>query len=637
MGSMLLKKVVHITWLHLLFPLLLTGQPNDLAILEKQLEHLGQDSSRVAALNQLSAKYLPYKPELAKNYADEALALAKEIKDKAGEIVALSKLAEYHWRQSNYALSVEITMQSLQLAEQQKDSAAMARGYRLLGIINTYGLKQYDRALLYEKQALAIYEQKKDYENMASLYGNITWIYGNTGEHLDLAKAMATRGVNLADSLGNDQLVSYNYNSLGLIAKQQNKWDSALYFLQQSNDWAQKINDHAVIAFNQTIIGNIHLENRNYNLAYKAFTEAETLSRSLNLRESLKDAYHGLSLTHQKNNNPTKAFEYLLRYTELKDSLVNWEITQKALMMEFELAEQKRQAKIIELEKATALATKEKNIYLALITIGAVASAVIIGLIMRNNRERRMVNLLLQEKNAQLLHANGIKNKLFSIIGHDLRSPLHSLKGLLSLASRSEISEKEFKQFTPQLSQHVISVNETVDNLFQWSASQMDGWKHEAVLFSTKAVVAKVFNLLSETANHKNIALINNCADDHMVTADQDQVELILRNLVHNGIKFTQEKGTVTVSSQVDKNFISISVTDTGVGMTSTQIEELFKKLDIRTTRGTKGERGTGLGLTLCQEMAQNNGGKILVQSEVGKSSTFLLLLPLMPNEKWKE
>jgi len=258
-----------------------------------------------------------------------------------------------------------------------------------------------------------------------------------------------------------------------------------------------------------------------------------------------------------------------------------------------------------------------------------IALLIILILIVRNNRQRRLANELLVEKNnaiakqnLELKHANEIKDKLFFIIGHDLRGPLSSLKALLGMLTRNEVSDHEFKSFAPQLNQHVVGINETLENLLQWSGSQMHGWQHQPTNFRLCPVIDKVLSLLSEPAHRKQINIRHQVVNDLMVFADAYQMELVFRNLIHNAIKFTPEGGDISVSSIVSGDFIEVTISDTGVGITPDQLASLFEEPGIRNTRGTKGERGTGLGLTLCYEMIKTNNGRIRVDSKIGGGTT---------------
>jgi len=602
----------------------------------KLLQSASSDTSRVTILNQLSFKYLVSQPRLARQYADEALALSRTSNFKRGEIEALNRLGENEFRQSNYANAVDYTTQSLKLAEQLRDTFNMAKAYRVLGNIHTFGFRQYDLALQYQLLVLKIYEKTKDKRNIASTYGNITWIYASTNRNLQEAHRLADRGANLADSLGDKQLLSYNYNSKGLIFSQEGKSDSALRYLDLSILMARESNDRAVIAYDKSIKGNVYLRMGDFKKAIEMFQLASAESQQLNAREVLKQSYEGLTKSYAALGNYPLAFKNHLLFTALKDSLLNWETAQKAMITRLQFEEEKREAKIAELELANQYARNESIIYNALFGVVLLSLIAVIVLVVRNSKQRSEGNKLLKEKNEEiaeqnrkLKEANDVKDKFFSIIGHDLRSPLVSLKGLLGLLMRNEITELEFKSFAPKLHHLVIGTNETLENILQWASAQMNGWNHTPSLLVVHGHVSKCFSLFAEAAKAKEIALVNHVGEKETVYAETNQMELIIRNLVHNAIKFSSKGGSVQVTTVRIDELLELRVSDDGIGMSKELVESLFQKRAARTRRGTEGERGTGLGLILCKEMVENNGGKIFVSSEVGKGSTFHVLLKM--------
>ena len=614
--------------------LLAYAQPSSIDSLETVLNSSPNDTSRVLILNDLSFKYLAYQPKQAKQYAWEALSLSKNLHYLDGEIVALNRLGENEFRQSNYALAVDYVTQSLKLAEQLADSTCMAMAYRVLGNIYTFGFKQYDVALQYQLSALKIYEKKKDKRNMASFYGNITWIYASLNQNLEEAHRLANKGVHLADSLGDNQLLSYNYNSKGLIFMQEGKLDSALKYLDLSIRVAKKINDNAVIAYDKSIMGNVYLLQRNYKKAIELFDASSLESQKINQREVLKESYQGLAKAYDGLGNYPEAYKNYILYTRLKDSLVNWATTQKTLITKMKFEEEKRDEKISKLELANRQAQQEKMIFSILATAVFISMVSVIILVVRNNRQRKETTRLLKEKNTEiaaqnkkLQEVNDIKDKFFSIISHDLRSPLSSLKGLLGLVIRNEISENEFKSFAAKLHHLVIGTNETLENLLQWSHSQMVGWTYAPATIKLQPLIEKCTVLFSEAAKVKNIKLTNEVRDTELIFAEVNQIELIIRNLIHNALKFTTEGGSIRITANRSTDFVEVCVIDTGMGMSNEQVSHLFQQTETHTTRGTQGERGTGLGLLLCKEMVNNNGGKISVTSEVGKGSTFHVFL----------
>ncbi|QOI98097.1 MAG: tetratricopeptide repeat protein [Flammeovirgaceae bacterium] len=614
------------------------AQLSEIDSLKHELKRAATPQARIDILNSLSNRYLAYQPEQASHYANEALQLARKTNYPHGEILALNRLGEYEFRQSNYAQAVELTTESLKLAVRHRDSLGMALAYRVLGNTHTFGLKQYDQALQYQLKAMELYQLLKDKRNIAGFCGNITWIYASTNQNLEEAHRLADLGIHLSDSLNDKQLLSFNYNSKGLIYTQQNKPDSALKFLNLSTREAEKVKDFAVISYNKSLIGNVYLQQGQYKKALNYFTEAANESRQLNLREVLKESYLGLSKAYANLGNFQQALQNHIGYTQLKDSLINWETSQKALMAKLAFEEEKREARIVELEQANEQARREQLIFSIGFAMTFILMAAVIGLVVRNNWLRQQANQVLKEKNEEietqnekLKQANDIKDKFFSIIGHDLRSPLVSLKGLLGMLLRNEITEEEFKLFAPKLNQLVIGTNETLENLLQWAHSQLNGYTYNPVSLSLNELTVKCFALFADAARAKSISLVNDVPAETIWKADRNHIDLLLRNLVHNAIKYTHNGGTVTVSAGNKDGINELCVTDTGIGMTSEQVAQLFNVAELKTQRGTGGERGTGLGLMLCREMVSLQGGKLLIESTPGKGSVFKVQMAERP------
>ena len=237
-----------------------------------------------------------------------------------------------------------------------------------------------------------------------------------------------------------------------------------------------------------------------------------------------------------------------------------------------------------------------------------------------------LMNLKYQE---ELLELNNTKNKLFSIIGHDLRSPLNSLKGLLYLLNNKNLSQEDFYQLTAHLQKSTELLSNTLENLLQWSLSQMGGIRPFPSLFSLQEVVDEQTSLFSEAAKQKQLEVITEVPPDIQVFADKNHVALILRNLLNNAIKFTPEKGKIAIKANSDeKGSVITSVADTGDGLDPNHQKSLFTPHQAISKKGTSGEVGTGLGLLLCKDMVEINGGRIGFQSSDPKGSTFFFSLP---------
>lgn len=574
-------------------------------------------------------------PEKSLKLIEQVLSMAKQTADIHSEVIALTILAECHNRLSDYALAVEKAMQALQKAQDHNNDYALAKAHRVLGIIYTLGLKQYDKALEHQLQAFELYKKLKDPRNIAAFCGNITWIYAMTGEKLDEAHQLASRGIRLSDSLKDNRLLSYNHNSKGLIYKAEGKYDLALYHFEKSNQAAVLAKDKAVLAYNRQLMGEIALSKGNTYQALEWFTESADICSQLKLREVLKDDYKGIASVYATLGDFKNAYVHFIKFTELKDSLVNWEITQRAILINRQADDERQKKQLASLEQTARQAQREQLIFSVSFAIVFVLMSIVLILVLRNNRYRKIVNEELQKQNRQieeqnrrLLQSSELRDKLFSIISHDLRSPLVSLRGMLGLLQKEQITESEFKLFTPKINQLLTGMNETLENLLGWGQSQLGIMTFQPVKLFPHDVVKRVFDLFADMARMKNIALINHIDPLLEINYDRNVLELVLRNLLHNSIKFSNPGGQVTIRAMAaDKGWI-IEVADTGVGMSARQLEEIVSGT-TSSSRGTMGEKGTGLGLRLCRELLEHSGGRLEIESREGVGSMFRVILKI--------
>ena len=245
--------------------------------------------------------------------------------------------------------------------------------------------------------------------------------------------------------------------------------------------------------------------------------------------------------------------------------------------------------------------------------------------------EQKTAELKLKENEEKLKVANATKDKFFSIIAHDLRSPLNNILGFSELLiERIQTTDiEEAKKFATIINTSTKNNLHLLDNLLTWGKTQMERVEFKPENLKLIPIVEKVFSVVSSTASLKNIKLISSVSDDIVVNADQNMLRTILRNLIQNAIKFTNSGGNIDISAVSQQDHFEISVTDNGVGISDENKEKLFGADVNFTMRGTKNEGGSGLGLILCKEFVEKHGGKIWVESELGKGSVFKFTLPL--------
>jgi len=238
----------------------------------------------------------------------------------------------------------------------------------------------------------------------------------------------------------------------------------------------------------------------------------------------------------------------------------------------------------------------------------------------------------IKKQNIQLEEVNNVKDKLFSVVSHDIKGPLSSLHLALTLAKSGALSSEEFQELSAGLEIRLAQTSEFIDNLLQWAKLQMKGETFEPDRLDLLVLAQESVRLLDPECFQKKITLKNTLQGTLNAFADLNMMRSVLRNLLTNAIKFTRPNGTITISAYRLDAKIIISVSDTGVGIPPMNRDRLFTLTSI-TTEGTHKEKGTGLGLLLCKEFVEKNGGRIWFETEEGKGTTFYFSLPMYREE----
>jgi PAS domain S-box-containing protein len=244
--------------------------------------------------------------------------------------------------------------------------------------------------------------------------------------------------------------------------------------------------------------------------------------------------------------------------------------------------------------------------------------------------DQKIIEEKIKGFNEELKSLNASKDKFFSIIAHDLKSPLSGLLGFTEILvdEFDELHTDEIKEFIGHSHQSAKNLNALLENLLEWSRIQIGNFAFEPSKVIVESVFDDIISLFNQNARNKKIRIEKNVDTAKDVFADKNMFKTIVRNLVSNAIKFTKENGAVHLSALANEKFVTISVQDTGIGLSQENINKLFR-IDVNyTTPGTNQERGTGLGLILCKELIEKNGGKIWVESEIGNGTKFIFTLP---------
>jgi two-component system sensor histidine kinase/response regulator len=249
-----------------------------------------------------------------------------------------------------------------------------------------------------------------------------------------------------------------------------------------------------------------------------------------------------------------------------------------------------------------------------------------------NNDKLKQQNKEIDQQKKELEELNRLKIKFLSIISHDIRSPLLSLKGVLNLFDGGLLRDKtELNKFFMQLNEEFITTSSLLDNLLIWAKKQMYEESVEKVIFPINKVVNDNLNLQKAAIVKRNIKVFNLLTDDLFVYADREMINMVIRNLLGNALKFTHHGGQISIFYKTSSDFLEVGIRDTGIGISAEQVDKIFDS-SFYSTAGLNHEKGNGLGLMLCREFIDKSNGKLWIESEIGAGSTFFFTLPLIKN-----
>jgi signal transduction histidine kinase len=234
----------------------------------------------------------------------------------------------------------------------------------------------------------------------------------------------------------------------------------------------------------------------------------------------------------------------------------------------------------------------------------------------------------LELMNQKLKRSNEEKTKIFSIIGHDLRSPLASLQALFDLFIAGDLSIEEFKSLAEHVSLRLKGLNLSIQNLIIWAQSQMDGSSTKKTSIYLEELIREKLSLMQIAAEEKDISIDLDIDEDRAVTIDKDQIGVVIQNIINNAIKFTPRLGKIRISTSGVPGYEVIKIEDNGVGMKEELINKVNQNYLVESSLGTFGEVGTGLGLSICKEMIQKNDGEISLESDLKKGTLVSIKLP---------
>ncbi len=597
-------------------------------------EKIGYDKGIVSSIQDIGV-YHSYKgnSDAAIACYQEALSASKNLGDKEVLAELFNNFGMEYSFKGDYGLALEANLKGL-------DHAKESNSLNLVTLINTnigvlYAKQQlYKEAETYFKNAIVNYKVDfSDYNYIASLL-NLARVYSIQGKNKDADDITETLIAKL-DTVKDISFLFEAYHIKGFILSQKKEYDNALPWFQKCLDISAKNPDNPSLLAPKVDaeIAKIYFEKDMDEKAFFHANRAYGLARKLNILDNIIEISELLYKLHKRKRNIAGALEYHEIFKVYSDSLFNDRNTNGVILFQARSEFEKKQTAAAMVSERK-LMDKQSKINMALLAITVLLIMLVpLGLkhlkLARLNKEIIANSKILKQKEVALTASNATKDRLFSIIGHDLKNPIASLQSMIFLYLDKAIPGEEFLNLVPSLGKDVQAMMATLSNLLQWGKSQIQGAKIVVSKVQVKPIADNTLQFLNVLSNSKELRVDNAIELDFMVLADKSHLDIILRNLLGNAIKFTPPKGSISLSCKREGEQGIIVIKDSGVGMDKATAARVMDINEGYTSYGTENEKGTGLGLSLCIGLLSQNNGKLWVESEQGKGTSFFIALPL--------
>ncbi len=635
---------------------------------------------RAEALVQLALNYATTDSAQSLSYANEAIDLAESLGDSVNLGLAIFNRGECYYYFDEYEAALESYSTSLEIFEELSDSVNIGDTHNAIGLAY-YFTGEYNSAVSHFYKSLNYLQRAKHAEKAANVYSNLGLVFSRIGEYnkaLQNYRVASAMNAAIPDSTS----LAVNFNGMGVSFYNLEQYDSSkVYYNKALNLFKLQVNrqreaialnnianiyvntgdslQKALSSYEQAIgvfedlgdlrskahtlegLGCVYRELKNYSRAVQVFHESLKLTDENGYGYYLQQLnYYDLALTYERMGRMDDAYNAFKLYSAFKDSLLREERLNQVAELEQKYLTQQKEVEIERLNASRQIdqlkiqRNEEVRAFGMIAIVLLVVTIFLISVAYMNKRKRNqllsMKNERIEDQRLELEKLNASKNKFFSIIAHDLKNPFHTVMGYAYLIHKESngFSADEMKKYAGDIYRSANSIFRLLHNLLDWAHSQTGTLAYTPQKVSFLEVYASTESLIKPVADQKRISLHTEISEDVYVYADPRMLETVMRNLVNNAIKFTHQGGLVEVKVESEGHKVVVCVEDNGVGMSSSDVRSLFQIDSKLKRKGTNNEDGSGLGLLVCNEFVQKNGGKIWVDSQNGKGSRFFFSVP---------
>jgi len=563
-----------------------------------------------------------------KEYAQQLIRKAKKAGSTSGLYNGYYYLGGAHGSLGDHSSSLEAYLECLKYTEDSLESKSEV----LNAIGDTYARNSdYDNALHYYNKSIktlfSISEPNQEVKRTLAI------AYNNAGDTYFLASMYDSallyfeKARKIFDVLQDEIGIAFCLGNIGLVQAEKGNNQLAEKGIQKAVDILKAMENYNAVSIYYRYMVDIYLDKGEFQRALQYARESYQMAHSQSLKEQIKDASLKLYELHKQSGNHKQALDYFEEHTAYKDSIVNKKSIQEMadLRTEYEVSQKQAEVDLLTIEK------RNQQIILWTVAGFAFLLVVLAFIIWRFYKLRTRINKKLAAQKRELERLNETKDTFFSIISHDLRGPLSSLAGVshvIKLLVQSKQTD-ELLEIGDQMEETVQNLSSLLDNLLNWATQQRGHVPNVPEKIDLYTMTSNVTGIFTNMLEGKQINLQNHVTESIEIWADKNMVHTILRNLISNAVKFTPENGTIEIQAHQENRMAALSVKDSGVGMSEQQAEKLFDLEAKKSTYGTSGEKGLGLGLQLVKEFLTLNNGDIKIESAPNEGSVFTIYLPL--------
>lgn len=497
----------------------------------------------------------------------------------------------------------------------------------------------YQMAIRFTIEAIRINLKINNVDQLLSDYNSLSLVYRDM-EIYDSAIFYTSKAIELSRESNFEFSLAQSYHTMGGIYIKKKDFESAETYFLVSQEICERLNITIGQAMNLISLGEVYTEYKDFQKAENVLTEALAMSKKLDLSEQISTILMRFNQLYKAWGIYDKALSYHEEYHQLKDSIDKLHNQNRIseIQMRYESEQKELENQRLKTENKEQEYTIFKQKVLVFISIAFAIFAALLIIMMFSIRKRRKdriavlqaKNKKIEEQSEELAKSNKTKDKLFSIISHDLRSPFSSLMGFVSLLEE-EAEKGNFENslyYIKQLNSATANTYELIDNLLNWSRTQQDNIVIQITPVSLFKLSEGIINSMKAIIDEKGINIYNEIPENLKAKSDSHILSVIIRNLLSNAVKFTERGGNIYLNTDINERGIVISVKDNGTGFTNELREKLLDKEGGFSTPGTENEQGSGLGMMLVNEFIEKLDGELMIESKPGLGSTFSFRIP---------